>query len=148
VSRIAADIRLAPGLDPSCQMGPLVSDEQFRKVVGYIESGISPKARTSPPAALSPASSAATLSAPPCITNTNPGMKVVRRRRSSARWSAPCLFNDDDVEQIVKRANDTIYGLAASGMAPDEDIQSSTRRKHLPQPCRRRLRRLSRRTGA
>jgi len=34
VSKVASDINVAPGLDPSCQMGPLVSDEQYRKVVG------------------------------------------------------------------------------------------------------------------
>jgi len=37
VSNVAADIKLASGLDPACQMGPLVSDEQYRKVVGYID---------------------------------------------------------------------------------------------------------------
>ena len=45
VSHVADDIKLAPGMDPSCQMGPLVSDEQYRKVVGYIESGISEGAK-------------------------------------------------------------------------------------------------------
>jgi phenylacetaldehyde dehydrogenase len=40
VSHVANEIKLAPGMDPSCQMGPLVSDEQYHRVVGYIESGI------------------------------------------------------------------------------------------------------------
>ena len=40
VSQVANDIKLAPGMDPTCQMGPLVSDEQYRRVVGYIESGM------------------------------------------------------------------------------------------------------------
>src|SRR5664280_40948 len=40
VSHVANEINLAPGMDPSCQMGPLVSDEQYRRVVGYIESGM------------------------------------------------------------------------------------------------------------
>jgi phenylacetaldehyde dehydrogenase len=36
----AKKIKLGPGLDPSTQMGPLVSDEQFKRVTGYINSGI------------------------------------------------------------------------------------------------------------
>ena len=33
-------IKVGPGLDPATNMGPLVSDEQFRQVTGYIDSGI------------------------------------------------------------------------------------------------------------
>ena len=36
----AKNIKLGPGLDPNTQMGPLVSDEQFKRVTGYINSGI------------------------------------------------------------------------------------------------------------
>src|ERR1700735_4176130 len=40
VADIAGKIKLGPGLDPSTQMGPLVSDEQFRRVNGYIKAGV------------------------------------------------------------------------------------------------------------
>jgi len=60
VSKVASDIKVAPGLDPSCQMGPLVSDEQYRKVVGYIESGINEGAKV----ALTAATSSAPRSSP------------------------------------------------------------------------------------
>jgi phenylacetaldehyde dehydrogenase len=112
VSRIAAGIQLAPGLDPSCQMGPLVSDEQYRKVVGYIESGIAEGAHI---AAGGPVSGVdrGYFVRPTVITNTNPDMKVVREEIFGPVVCA-VPFNDKDVEQIVKRANDTIYGLAAS----------------------------------
>jgi phenylacetaldehyde dehydrogenase len=36
----AKSIKLGPGLDPVTQMGPLVSDEQFQRVTGYIRSGV------------------------------------------------------------------------------------------------------------
>ena len=35
----AAKIRIGPGLDPETRMGPLVSDEQFQRVTGYLNSG-------------------------------------------------------------------------------------------------------------
>ena len=36
----AKKIKVGPGLDPTTQMGPLVSDEQFQRVTGYIRSGV------------------------------------------------------------------------------------------------------------
>ena len=112
VSRIASDIHLAPGLDPSCQMGPLVSDEQFRKVVGYIESGIAEGAHIAAGGPISGVERGYFVR-PTVLTNTNPGMKVVEEEIFGPVVCA-VPFSDDDVEQIVKRANDTIYGLAAS----------------------------------
>jgi phenylacetaldehyde dehydrogenase len=112
VSREASGIQLAPGLDPGCQMGPLVSDEQYRKVVNYIESGIAEGAHI---AAGGPASGAERgyFVRPTVLTNTNPGMKVVREEIFGPVVCA-VPFSDEGLEQIVKRANDTIYGLAAS----------------------------------
>jgi phenylacetaldehyde dehydrogenase len=112
VSNIAADIKLAPGLDPACQMGPLVSDEQYRKVVGYIESGISEGARV---AAGGPVSGVERgyFVRPTVLTNTNPRMKVVQEEIFGPVVCA-VPFSDKDVDAIVKRANDTVFGLAAS----------------------------------
>ena len=39
IAKIAENIKVGPGMDTSTEMGPLVSDEQFKKVSGYIESG-------------------------------------------------------------------------------------------------------------
>jgi phenylacetaldehyde dehydrogenase len=40
VSAAAEKIRLGPGLEDTTEMGPLVSDEQFNRVTGYIQSGL------------------------------------------------------------------------------------------------------------
>ena len=40
VSDIASSIQVGAGLDPKTQMGPLVSEEQFSRVTGYIDSGL------------------------------------------------------------------------------------------------------------
>src|SRR5215467_4819129 len=39
VAEIAKSIKIGSGLDPTTQMVPLVSDEHFRRVSGYLESG-------------------------------------------------------------------------------------------------------------
>jgi phenylacetaldehyde dehydrogenase len=112
VSRAAAEIKMAPGLDPSCQMGPLVSDEQYRKVVGYIESGIAEGAHV---AAGGPESGVERgyFVRPTVLTNTNNNMKVVQEEIFGPVVCA-VPFSDQDVEQIVKKANDSVFGLAAS----------------------------------
>src|ERR1700749_231478 len=46
VSEIAKSIKLGSGMDEGTQMGPLVSDEQFRRVTGYLESGVTEGATT------------------------------------------------------------------------------------------------------
>ena len=45
VADIAGKIKVGPGLDPVTEMGPLVSDEQFNRVTGYIEDGLRSGAR-------------------------------------------------------------------------------------------------------
>lgn len=112
VSNIASDITLAPGMDPSCNMGPLVSDEQYRKVVGYIESGIAEGAKVTAGGPVSGVERGYFVR-PTVLTNTNPRMKVVQEEIFGPVVCA-VPFNDDDIERIVKRANDSIYGLAAS----------------------------------
>ncbi|MGC2724820.1 MAG: aldehyde dehydrogenase family protein, partial [Candidatus Acidiferrales bacterium] len=39
VAASAEKIRVRPGFDPDCDMGPLVSEEQLNRVVGYMDSG-------------------------------------------------------------------------------------------------------------
>ena len=45
VAQNASNIRVGPGMDPSTDMGPLVSEEQMNRVCGYLESGISEGAK-------------------------------------------------------------------------------------------------------
>ncbi|MGB6130697.1 MAG: aldehyde dehydrogenase family protein [Acidobacteriaceae bacterium] len=112
VGKIAEDIKLAPGLDPSSQMGPMVSDEQYRKVVGYIESGITEGAHV---AAGGPVSGMERgwFVRPTVLTNTNPRMKVVQEEIFGPVVCA-VPFSDADIDKIIQRANDTVYGLASS----------------------------------
>src|SRR5215475_1848065 len=39
VAEAASRIKVGPGNEPDSQMGPLISDEQFAKVLGYLDSG-------------------------------------------------------------------------------------------------------------
>ncbi len=111
VASIANRIKVGPGLDPATEMGPLVSDEQFARVTGYIASGRQEGAEIVTGG--KQVGNAGYFVAPTVITNTNPNMKVIREEIFGPVVCAQ-PFDDDDIDRIAKEANDTIYGLAAS----------------------------------
>ncbi len=108
VAEIAKSIKLGPGIEPDTQMGPLVSDEQLRRVTGYLESG--------------KAEGATALSGggrhgdrgyfvePTVLTDTRPDMKVVREEIFGPVVVASPF---GDLDEVAAAANDTIYGLGA-----------------------------------
>jgi phenylacetaldehyde dehydrogenase len=109
IAKIAAQIKLGPALDPSTEMGPLVSREQQKRVMAYIESGVTQGA--------SILTGGCTLEhpgfyvKPTVLVNTQQDMKVVQEE-----IFGPVLVASpfEDVEEMLVRANDTKYGLGAS----------------------------------
>jgi phenylacetaldehyde dehydrogenase len=112
VSSAAKRIKLGSGLDPGTHMGPLVSDEQLRRVTSYIESGVEEGA-TIVAGGKKGSRNGGYFVEPTVLTNTRPTMKVVREEIFGPVVCAE-PFDDSDLEAIGRRANDTIYGLAAS----------------------------------
>ena len=111
VADIAGRIKVGPGLDPATEMGPLVSDEQFARVTGYIDEGRQSGAKVA--AGGNRVGNLGYFVQPTVLENTTPNMKVVREEIfGPVVCTTP--FSDDDLDQIAKQANDTIYGLAAS----------------------------------
>jgi len=109
VSAAASAIRLGPGLEQATEMGPLVSKEQQERVLGYIESGRKQGAfvTTGGEAPSHPGY----FVKPTVLINVNPDMRVVREE-----IFGPVLVAQrfDDLDDVVKAANDTPYGLGAS----------------------------------
>jgi phenylacetaldehyde dehydrogenase len=120
VSNVAKSIKLGPGLDPATQMGPLVSEEQFARVTGYIESGKKDGAKINT-GGTKGGDKGGYFVTPTVITDTKPDMKVVREE-----IFGPVLvvesFDDNDLDRIAKQANDTVYGLAASVWTGDGGV--------------------------
>ncbi|MGH6937359.1 MAG: aldehyde dehydrogenase family protein, partial [Methylocella sp.] len=112
VSAEAKKIKVGPGLDPSTDMGPLVSEEQFQRVTSYIESGVREGAKVVT-GGKKTGGNGGYFVEPTVLTNTTPTMKVVREEIFGPVVCAE-PFDDADLERIAKKANDTIYGLAAS----------------------------------
>jgi phenylacetaldehyde dehydrogenase len=104
----ASKIKLGPGVDASTDMGPLVSDEQLQRVMGYLESGLHDGAR----AAIggTRVGDRGYFVAPTVLVDTAPDMKVVREEIFGPVVTATPF---SDPEEISVIANDTTYGLAA-----------------------------------
>jgi phenylacetaldehyde dehydrogenase len=112
VAAEAKKIKIGPGLDPSTHMGPLVSDEQFQRVTGYIDAGVKEGA-TLVTGGKRAGTNGGYFVEPTVFTNTRPTMKVVQEEIFGPVVCAQ-PFDDNDLEQVARQANDTLYGLAAS----------------------------------
>jgi phenylacetaldehyde dehydrogenase len=108
VSQAASKIRVRPGFDPECDLGPLVSEEQFKRVTGYLESGIKEGAKAVVGGTRE--GDKGYFVKPTVLVNTNDNMKVVKEEIFGPVVTA---IPFSDPAEIVNRANDTIYGLAA-----------------------------------
>jgi phenylacetaldehyde dehydrogenase len=108
VAKNAEQIRVRPGFDPDCDMGPLVSEEQMNRVCGFLDSGKSEGAK-----ALTGGSRLGDKGyfvKPTVLVNTNDKMKVVQEEIFGPVVTA---IPFSDPSEIVAKANDSIYGLAA-----------------------------------
>jgi phenylacetaldehyde dehydrogenase len=108
VSEIAKSIKLGPGMDAATQMGPLVSDEQLRRVTGYLDSG-----RQDGATAVTGGGrfgDTGYFVEPTVITNIRPEMAIVREEIFGPVVVAAPFQSLDD---IAAAANDSEYGLGA-----------------------------------
>jgi phenylacetaldehyde dehydrogenase len=108
ISQAASKIRVRPGLDPESDLGPLVSEEQLNRVCGYLESGIKEGAKAT--AGGSREGDKGYFVKPTVLVNTNDNMKVVKEEIFGPVVTATPF---SDMNEIINRANDTVYGLAA-----------------------------------
>ncbi len=108
VAELAKNIRLGAGLDPETEMGPLVSTEQLDRVCGYLEAGVAEGAKAV--VGGRKASRTGYFVEPTVLVNTRENMKVVQEEIFGPVVTA---LPFKEVDEVLPRANDTIYGLAA-----------------------------------
>ncbi|KJF20415.1 betaine-aldehyde dehydrogenase [Rhodococcus sp. AD45-ID] len=108
VAHAASQVKIGPGLDPTTQLGPLVSQEQFDKVTGYLREGIADGAR-----ALTGGNrwgDQGYFVEPTVFVDVKPEFSIVQEEIFGPVVAA-LPFNADDGP--ITAANDSIYGLAA-----------------------------------
>jgi betaine-aldehyde dehydrogenase len=111
-------IRIGDPLDPDTQMGPLISKAQHEKVVGYIDIG------RREGAALACGGNVPSLQGfeggffiePTVFTGVKDDMRIAREEIFGPVMS---VLSFEDEEEVIERANDTEFGLAAGVFTRD-----------------------------
>ncbi len=98
-----------PSLDPEGHAGALVSKEQYDRVMGYIEAG--KKAGASIAMGGDAPSADGYFVNPTVLVDVKPEMSVVREEIFGPVVVAQRF---DDLDEVAKQANDSVYGLGAS----------------------------------
>jgi len=109
VAQETKNFHIGPGIDPSTNLGPLVSKEQQDRVCGYLDSGTKEGAKAV--VGGHRISGGGYFVEPTVLVDVKPHMKVVREEIfgpvvTAIPFSAP--------EDVAAFANDSMYGLAAA----------------------------------
>jgi phenylacetaldehyde dehydrogenase len=109
IAAIAKGMKLGPGLDPTTELGPLVSKVQQDRVCRYIASGLEQGAQLVT-GGDRPESSGFFVN-PTVFVNAKPDFKIVKEE-----IFGPVLVATpyDEVDEAIALANDTPFGLGAS----------------------------------
>jgi len=106
---VASGMKIGPGLNPENMVNPLVSQIQFDRVMGYIESGRAEGADIV--AGGERSGDEGYFVQPTILGNTNRDMTVVREEIFGP---VVCVQRYNNIDEIANLANDTVYGLGAS----------------------------------
>ena len=109
VAEDAKRIKVGPGMDLTTQMGPLVSDEQQRRVLSYLASGFSEGAKAV--AGGRKLGNKGYFVEPTVLVDTTQNMKVMQEEIFGP---VVCAVPFTDLDEVLPAANDSIYGLAAA----------------------------------
>jgi acyl-CoA reductase-like NAD-dependent aldehyde dehydrogenase len=105
----AGRARVGPGLDPSTQLGPVISAEQLARVRGYIEAGRSEGAELVAGGGTGDGSGGFFVE-PTLFTATRDDLRIAREEIFGPVLVA---LPYESLDELASRANDSEYGLAA-----------------------------------
>lgn len=112
IAAIAESLKVGRGLDPQTQLGPVISQLQRERVLGYVASGIEDGAEV--------VTGGAALEGPgfflqpTVLRNTTANMRVVREEIFGPVLSVATFGDADTIADVVACANDTTYGLSSA----------------------------------
>jgi len=109
IADIAKGMKLGSGLDRSTQIGPLISNKQLTRVIGLIESGVEQGAEVV--AGGKRRGDTGYFVEPTVMANPHPDARIVREEIFGPVLT---VMPFDDLDAVLKTANDTTYGLAAA----------------------------------
>ncbi|PWJ94567.1 aldehyde dehydrogenase (acceptor) [Mesorhizobium loti] len=118
VSAYAAKLRIGDGADPETEIGPLISLRQLERVTGFIEDGTRQGARlvTGGNRITEGALGSGNFIAPSVFSGVTDDMRIAREEIFGPVISA---LPFDTLDEVVRRGNDTPYGLGAGVFTRD-----------------------------
>ncbi|WP_324755025.1 aldehyde dehydrogenase family protein [Roseovarius sp. Pro17] len=117
LAEVAANVKIGSGDTDAVKMGPLVSQSQYDKVMGYIETGRSEGARVLTGGGRPDEMDKGYYIAPTIFTDVTADMRVWREEIFGPVLS---VMRFADEAEAIQLANDTPYGLAATVLSADE----------------------------
>jgi acyl-CoA reductase-like NAD-dependent aldehyde dehydrogenase len=124
-------VKLGDPLDPDTQMGAIVSPQHFSKILGYVKAGIADGAKLEC-GGTSESISGGEFIAPTVFSNVETEMAIAKDEIFGPVLS---ILTFKTVEEAVKIALDTEYGLAASVWSKNIDKAIGTIRKMRAGRC-------------
>lgn len=107
--KLAESMKLAPGLDPDCEMGPVISAGQYNSIRGYIEQGVAEGAKL---VCGGHEVEGDGYFIPPTVLAVDDNQATIMQEEIFGPVQVIMPF--DTEEEAIELANDNIYGLAAS----------------------------------
>ncbi len=114
--KTVSETRIGPGIDPITQMGPLVSKTQMERVLGYVAQGNKEGARLLAGGERAEGLDRGYFVKPTVFADVDGEMRIAREEIFGPVVAA-IPFSDE--EDLVAKANNTIYGLVAGVWTKD-----------------------------
>ncbi|MEW6325573.1 MAG: aldehyde dehydrogenase family protein [Nitrospirota bacterium] len=127
-TKAADGLQLGDGLKPATQMGPVVSEAQYKKVLSYIKIGQKEGATLlhgGRPCATGDCKRGWFIE-PTIFTDVTPAMRIAREEIFGP---VVCIFKIRRFDEALKLANDTVYGLSASIYTQDVNASAIAERE-------------------
>jgi phenylacetaldehyde dehydrogenase len=109
ITEIARGMKVGHGLDPTTQIGPVVSRRQADRIQGYVDGGVAAGARAA--VGGRQLGEHGTFIEPTVLVDVKPDMACVREEIFGPVVVATPIGS---LDEAIHHANDSIYGLAAS----------------------------------
>jgi aldehyde dehydrogenase (NAD+) len=110
LTKTVANVQLGPGIDPMTQMGPLVSQTHMDRVLGYIATGNKEGARLVTGGSRASSLGRGYFVEPTIFADVDGKMRIAREEIFGPVLAA---IPFEDEEDLVVKANDSVYGLVA-----------------------------------